>query len=74
MILAGSLPRAPVLLGVALGAAHVPAQGFEEEIDELGADLGFLVVGTLVGLQVAGNGKESAHQDAGSRNAHAPQL
>lgn len=39
-------------LGVTLLVIDVPAQGLEEGVDELGADVGFLVTGSLIGLQV----------------------
>ncbi|MGB9301894.1 MAG: hypothetical protein WCD51_15070 [Anaerolineae bacterium] len=48
-----------VLLGVAMDVAHVPAQGLEEGVDELHADLGLFVVGAGVDVQVAG---EALHQ------------
>ena len=40
-------------LGVALLVVHVPAEGFEERVEELAAELGFVVVGRAVGVAVA---------------------
>ncbi|MDP8215106.1 MAG: hypothetical protein RAO92_04335 [Candidatus Euphemobacter frigidus] len=42
-----------VSLGVALLIVDVPAQGLEERIDELGANVGFLVTGTFISFQVS---------------------
>ena len=42
-----------VLLGAALGVSYVPSEGFEERIDELDANLLFLVLGALVRVEVA---------------------
>ena len=39
--------------GVASGVVDVPAEGFEEGVEEFAADLGFVVLAGFVGVEVA---------------------